>query len=347
MGSIWKPVNVGRMVSKRQTACTSDTILWCSKIFVIKIYDIYSHPLGYFLLCRGGTDIYLFSVLIMKKFLIKLSYTLFPLWLMVVGSMLYVNLHVIPRISGDLGALGLYPFGHQYDFMLEDHTMKDCYYPTINSIEEFDSIHIDVLTIGDSFSQQGRYGYQNYLSKKGLTVANFFRNYQDDPFLCAYYLLDDTCVHTVVIESVETYLERRIVDFSIDKAENYLQKTGSNPIESNNVNNNDPNSWSLLRVRDYFYYRLFKNESPICIEKLNNDYFSCDKPDKLFFYRHNITCGVSIRKDNEVCVRNFFNLLCEKAKEKGVSLILLIAVDKYDLYQSYIIDNEWPTKTVM
>ena len=154
-------------------------------------------------------------------------------------------------------------------------------------------------------------------------------------------------MHTVVIESVETYLERRIVDFSIDKAENYLQKTGSNPIESNNVNNNDPNSWSLLRVRDYFYYRLFKNESPICIEKLNNDYFSCDKPEELFFYRHNITCGVSIRKNNEVCVRHFFNLLCEKAKEKGVSLILLIAVDKYDLYQSYIIDNEWPTKTVM
>ena len=39
----------------------------------------------------------------MKKFLIKLSYTVLPLWIILVGTVLYISLYVSPRMSGDIG----------------------------------------------------------------------------------------------------------------------------------------------------------------------------------------------------------------------------------------------------
>ena len=35
----------------------------------------------------------------------------------------------------------------------------------------------------------------------------------------------------------------------------------------------------------------------------------------------------------------------EKAKEKGVRLLVMIAADKYDIYQNHIVDNPFPVKT--
>ena len=38
--------------------------------------------------------------------------------------------------------------------------------------------------------------------------------------------------------------------------------------------------------------------------------------------------------------------LIAKAQEKGVNLVILIACDKYDLYQDFIVDNTYPRKTL-
>ena len=41
-----------------------------------------------------------------------------------------------------------------------------------------------------------------------------------------------------------------------------------------------------------------------------------------------------------------FDVLTRKAHERGIQLLLMVAVDKYDLYQDYIKDNPYPPKRV-
>ena len=60
----------------------------------------------------------------MRKFLIKLSYTVFPLWILVVGLVLYTSLYVDKQSGGDIGSLLLIPFGNDYNQMLEEKTIN-------------------------------------------------------------------------------------------------------------------------------------------------------------------------------------------------------------------------------
>ena len=45
-------------------------------------------------------------------------------------------------------------------------------------------------------------------------------------------------------------------------------------------------------------------------------------------------------------VKEVFDLLTHKAHERGIQLMLMVAVDKYDLYQDYMMDNPYPPKRV-
>ena len=62
----------------------------------------------------------------MKKFLLKLSYTVLPVFLLLFGLVLYVTLYISPRAdTGDLGNLALIPFWSEYGQMIRQHEIKD------------------------------------------------------------------------------------------------------------------------------------------------------------------------------------------------------------------------------
>lgn len=69
----------------------------------------------------------------MKKFLIKISYTVLPVWSIIVGLVLYISIYATPRMTGDIGRLALIPFGHSYNATLEKNIIKDTLYSTINT----------------------------------------------------------------------------------------------------------------------------------------------------------------------------------------------------------------------
>ena len=75
-------------------------------------------------------------------------------------------------------------------------------------------------------------------------------------------------------------------------------------------------------------------------------YFWQIQPNLLYFYSYDITNGVSLHPKNDEKVVQVFNTLCAKAQEKGLYLILMVAVDKYDLYQQHIVNNPYPVKTI-
>lgn len=290
----------------------------------------------------------------MKKFLAKISYTVLPLWLLAVGGVAYLSVYVTPNIHGDIGVLAYIPFGHDYDANLEKAMLKEMLFTTIDKTDKLKQVHVQVLNIGDSFSQLGKGGHQNYMCKKGLTFANCKRSLYSSPLQYAYNvmdigIIDSTNAQTLIIETAERDFEKYIEDFDINKidmAEDAAANSKQSMETSNwSIGSKDPNTWSLSRARDWVMYKI-GHSKPIYTAQLNDNYFSSEEPSKLYFYCYDIINGISIKQKNEKKVVQVFNTLHAKAQERGLLLILMVAVDKYDLYQNHIVNNAFPIKTV-
>ena len=294
----------------------------------------------------------------MKKFLVRLSYTVLPVWAILVVTVLYISLYVSPRMSGDIGRLACIPFGFEYDQMLEQGALKDTFFMTVNRPAELKRVHTTVLTIGDSFSQMGRIGYQNYMAKLGVHVVNMHLEPHNSPLQEAYNILnrglvDSTKVKVLIVENVERDFELNVQTFRAfttemtESEEMESDNAVAEPDESKSVEAPKAGSstnWSVERARNLI---LFKTgyQSPVFTATLSRDLFTCDAPRSLYFYHDDIDQGVSMSPASEEKTRLVWQSLNQKAKEQGVFLILMIAVDKYDAYQSFIIDNPYPRKT--
>ena len=239
----------------------------------------------------------------MKKFLIKLSYTVLPVFLLLFGLVAYVTLVICPRSdTGDLGNLALITFWPEYGQKIEEHEMKDTLFMKVNHTEDLRSIHVNVLTVGDSFSQQEHAGYQNYMPGEGLTVANCKRSLYDNPIQYAYNIMDwgvvdSTNIDVMVVEVGERDFALRIANFGVDKVDTSM---GLTPLDG------------LIMGT-----RCGSIDASVV-------FFLCDK------------MGMTPEEVKEV-----FNLLTHMAQERGFKLMFMLPVDKYDLYQNYIVDNPY------
>ena len=277
----------------------------------------------------------------MKKFLKKLSYTVLPVFLLLFGLTAYVTLNVLPKTTGDLGHLALIPFDCPDDSSDE---MKEQLFKNINQSDSLRAVHADVLTVGDSFSRMGRIGYQNYLAAQGVSVTNCTRELYDNPFQYAYNILDmglvdSTNISVLVVQIGERELVSRSEEFDVDKVD--MNQLDPEPISNSGGGN--PNAWSLLRARDYLMYRL--HWSPVYKVTLDKDYFNNKEPRSLYFYCADITNGLNIDEASKQKVQDVYQILTSKAEERGVALLLMVPVDKYDMYQDHIVDNPYPRKT--
>ena len=281
----------------------------------------------------------------MKRFLIKLSYLVLPIYLLMLGLVAYVTFYISPRADvSDLGYLALIPFGAEYGQMISKNEMKDTLFIIVKNTEELRNIHVNVLTVGDSFSQQGSAGYQNYMPGEGISVANCRRSLYENPIQYACNILDwgvvdSTNIDVLVVEVVERDFVIDIGNFGENKIEvPEPDSTSDKVVGSANV-------WSLLRARDFVLYH-FAGRSPVYTLDLKRDFFSSREPNKLYVYDRDINNGLTIDENLRPKVKEVFDLLTRKAHERGIKLMLMIPVDKYDLYQDYITDNPYPPKRV-
>ena len=289
----------------------------------------------------------------MKKFLIRLSYTVLPIWAILVATVLYISLYVSPRMSGDIGRLACIPFGFEYDQMLEQNALKETFFKTINRPTELKGVQTTVLTVGDSFSQMGRIGYQNYMGQQGLDVVNMHLEPHNSPLQEAYNILDrglidSTTVKYLIVENVERDFELNVQSFRVSDLAPTTIPEPVEEVEAPVEKAEAPGSstkWSVERARNLI---LFKTgyKSPVYTATLHNDLFTCDEPRSLYFYHEDIDQGVSLNPTIEQKVREVWQQLCQKASERGIHLILMIAIDKYDAYQKQIVDNPFAQKTI-
>ena len=100
----------------------------------------------------------------MRRFLIKVSVFSIPL-LIFVASYFYVA----ANMTGDLGILGMIPFGeYEVGEKPDSSGYYECY-----SIE--DAHDAEIVVIGDSFSDQHENSFENYLGKAlGRKVCHLY-----------------------------------------------------------------------------------------------------------------------------------------------------------------------------
>jgi hypothetical protein len=278
----------------------------------------------------------------MKKFLIKLSYTVLPVFLLLFGLTAYLNLYVRPQATGDLGRLAFIIIGEEYGQRIEQNELKERFFSNVRETEDLKAIHVNVLTIGDSFSQQDHAGYQNYMFQEGLTVINTRRELYDNPIQYAWNLLDagivdSTNIDVMVVEVGERDFSLRIDNFRIDKVE---VGEPDLPDDGGEENVFDIRQWSLLRTRDFLMYR-YAGRNPVYNVELDRDFFDSNEPRKLYFYCADVLNGMSIEASICPKIKEVFDLLNAKAHEQGIGFILMVPVDKYDLYQDYIVNNPY------
>ena len=289
----------------------------------------------------------------MKKFLIKISYTVLPVWLFLVSMAVY--LMVTGDNTGDLMRLALIKGGPEYRDSICLNLLPRVYYESVDNDSVLRASTRDVLVIGDSFSHGGGVGkegdYVNYLAHdSGRHVAVYTP--QDptlsSPMQIAYDLLklggvDSTCIKNLVVQEVERYLVGRHIEFTTQHTSlsHSLPASEQKAAPASAKKEVSP----LLRVKDYIFYHCF-GANPIYDVKLRQPMFGGAQPDRLYFYNEDVKFGIDLDEKAAHKVKTCFDEVIEMAAARGVNLVIVIACDKYDMYQDFILDNPYPAKTL-
>lgn len=281
----------------------------------------------------------------MKKFLYKISFTVFPLWLATVGLVTFYNFFITPNMQGDLGVLGKIPTKLYYE-RDSDTSIRIVAYRTIQKIESIKNDNFDIITCGDSFSQRGKYGYQNYMAQKGYKIVNYYpcgslrwNSFQSAFDLMNLEYIDSTNVKVLIIESVERELVYRLSNLDFTHT----------TLKEDTENLEHPEEGGLLSESKIYLDFLIdtdNSENPVKKLKLSKPMFLGNRGDVLYIYQDDVQKGCFIPNDANSCVKKNIDVLFAKASSKGIKLMILICPDKYDLYQDYIVNNPYPKKTI-
>lgn len=264
-----------------------------------------------------------------------------PLILTFGSTTAYYYFVIHAQLSGDLGRLGGIPFGNKYSDSLNIPRL------TQNWVDQYtlDLIPQDTtcITIGDSFSQQGQLGYQNFMAHAlGRRVINI--NSEVQPIQTALNLLnsgffDSLRPQIVIVEIVERNLPHMLtdIDFKSDLAIAHMLPYKSAAGET-------LTTASLVKYT-YNWLSLKFKQNPVNEATLDAPLFTL-RPQKLYFYRDDLYSARCAGKTIE-SMRESLEQLHGMFAQHGIRFLLVVAVDKYDLYQSHIVENPHITKTLL
>ncbi len=233
------------------------------------------------------------------------------------------------------------------------HLKKD-----INSLEKrhlnfnINEKNVDVLTIGDSFSNGIVRGknpfYQDYISNmyslKVMNIQNPTDNFINVIIkLSKLGILKKLNVKDIIIQTVErnAYSLSKDINFDIDVNDNYLKNITRNTFKRdfNHTIINRLNYNALLyNILYNFDSRAYK--SKIYKLKLTQDFFSIEDKNVLLCYKDDVD---NIVKNNLKAVKKInknLNKLQRLLNKDNIKLHFMPAVDKYNLYSKYILKNK-------
>ena len=278
----------------------------------------------------------------MKRFLIKIILYSIP----IIVPIIFFCIGIHPHLHGDIGSLGYVTFADNYGKYELPTTPKvlDCGYGYTNFID------CCVLTIGDSFSQTKKeevsYNYflANYTNYQIVNLSH--QCYMVSPFTRFMYMSKTRNLPKIVIlETVERHMVERLCEFTLyHSAESMIVK---HLVDTTIAISNKVKNKTVLEKSQEWIKRKIGYENPIKVSILNKPCFTCaNKENKLYFYQddiNNLPIPDSLLNLAVVKLDSLFNY----ADSIGIDLYLLIAADKYDVYQDYIVDNPYPQQDML
>ena len=255
---------------------------------------------------------------------------------------------------GDLGRMS-----YQVDLLNErklEYTLSKRHLNINNYINQ----KIDLITIGDSFSNGAANGlnpyYQDYLATKyNINVLNIKRIEKQNFIntIIGLYnngILEKLRPKVILIETVERQLVRLYQEKN-DLAYHPKIKT-LNQVLSSNVMHNTLPELQLINSINYkipFYMiqnSLKENKAHNAYKfSLKQEMFTSRTTNKLLVYKDDVKNMSSFTKGNILDINDKFNQLALLLKPLNIKLFFMPAVDKYDLYYDYIINNEYQKNT--
>ena len=153
----------------------------------------------------------------MKRFLIKISYTVLPVWLLLVGMAAY--LWLTDDNTGDLMRLGLIDSGPEYTDSIRSSLLPQVYYTWQGGDSLLMGDSCDVLVIGDSF-------FWNISGS--VPLGYLFSRYQYWYYNSTIYF-NDQYDHTSQIDILDEILHSRIINLSYSPRQLYIFSDGFLP----------------------------------------------------------------------------------------------------------------------
>lgn len=218
---------------------------------------------------------------------------------------------------------------------------------------------IDVLTVGDSFSNgqgggKNRY-YQDYIaSLQHLSVLNLGMFSQNDgPVTTLIALLNSSYLdrikpRIVLLQSVERFaMERLGHELRFDGSWTARDITRFYATHRESSDYLPPVSFINTANMKYLYYNLLYRftDSPtrkVIARKLAKPFFSVPLASTLLFWHDDVRNIPRQTPDALARTNANLNRLADLLAQRGITLYFMPVVDKYDLYCDYIIDNPYP-----
>ena len=268
----------------------------------------------------------------MKRFLIKSFLLAIPVLLIIA----YPNVFKF-KTSGDLGALGYVFFDDSYrmNFVKDKALSQAVYCQSVKKMSECEEVS-DILVIGDSFAHTEFQDYLSEIKKKNVTTLYHTINTEAlDIYTTLMKEKRDLIPQVVIVESVERLFISRMSKMSLDTVLNvdsiYYQPT--------------VNTKTYIEKAQDFYKKKVGLDNPVNSVKLSKELFTCKNQEKtLYFYSDDLYVHT------EIDVKKAFDnleLLHNYAYMNGVYLIFMVAADKYDVYQKFIVENPYGPNDIL
>ncbi len=269
----------------------------------------------------------------MKRIMIKF-YALMAIILGVIG---YYAWFVQPELYGDMGRIGQIPFGLEYEQRIKaPYESMDL---RVHTIHQSEPINDSVITIGDSFSQCGKYGYSQFVAKAlDCHITNISMEDDCKPEQLFVQLVNRGRIRPksiVIVESVERSMINRLCNLNFDDNTLIEKKEVANDALAQKSNLLDGvmvwlrTSIGLKQTihtfntnRDLFTHKCRQNKLYIYDSKW-------DGTGDLRYAKSKMT-GVDAGCEN-------LQLLYQFAVEHDIRLVYLVAADKYDVYEPFIV----------
>ena len=279
----------------------------------------------------------------MKKLLVKMLLFLSPLILLLAFTCIFYSTD-----KGDLLRTGyimdIYP--HYRDIFRKEFE-RSIYFTNISDLKLSPKKKYSVLTLGDSFSEQGCFGYKNYLGEnEGISILHFnLKNENQIQVLMG--LLNGDFFETVSIKYVILQFTERNIITRINEADtsyilSYKEIGQWSVKEKQNIEKKDGGfNFPTDRIIKFPYYNLrylLKKDTCYSVAyrtKIDNDLFSVNNKELLFYADDLGSVKQNNIIENIIKLNKVINDLSEKLNKKGVRLIALPAPDKYDIYYEY------------